>query len=127
MAPGPDSSSRSQRPPAAGYGEPSWADVLARCEASAAEAEALLRAGSVPDPERFAALAEYDLWQLSLPPLPAGLRDRARDVVERQLRLQDALTAAMAGLAQQISLAEQILRDGTDPAAGLPRYFDRSA
>lgn len=127
MAPGADSSSRGQRQPAASGDQPGWADVLARCEASATEAEATLRAGVMPDPARFAALAVYDLWQLSLPPLPAELRDRASNVLQRQLRLQDQLAAAMLGLAQQINLAEQILRSGTDPAAAAPRYLDRSA
>ena len=101
--------------------------MLARCEASAAEAEALLRAGAMPDPERFAALAEYDLWKLSLPPLPAELRERASSVHQWQLRLQDELSAAMAGLAQQIALADQILATGSNPASAAPRYLDRSA
>lgn len=87
----------------------------------------MLRAGAMPDPARFAALAEYDLWQLSLPPLPAELRDRASNVLRHQLRLQDELAAAMLGLAQQISLAEQILQSGTGPAGAAPRYLDRSA
>ena len=96
--------------------------MLSQCEATAAEAEALLRAGGTVDATRFAALASYDLWQLSLPPLPTDLHERASTVHQRQLRLQVELTAAMTGIAQQIAFARELQSSGSD----LPRYLDLS-
>jgi hypothetical protein len=103
-------------------GTPSWESVLAACEETAAQAEALLADRGRFDPERFAGLVSVDLWSLNLGPLPSELADRARTVHQRQLHLQDELVSAMTAIQQQILLSS---------AAEQPRrsshYLDRSA
>jgi hypothetical protein len=101
---------------------PGWEQVLADCEASAAEAEELLRSRSKIDPERFQVQREVDLWQLNLPPLPAELVGRARAVHERQLHLQAELVVAMTSVSNQLQLSS----DG-GPSGQQPLYLDRSA
>lgn len=102
---------------------PSWEQVLAECEAAAADAENLLRNKPGFDPAVVAERAAYDLWQLNLPPLPAELHDRARAVHERQLQLQAKLLAAMTILEHQVQLAS----DGSGHTTPEPIYLDRSA
>ncbi|HEY2042597.1 MAG TPA: hypothetical protein VGH11_07975 [Jatrophihabitans sp.] len=101
---------------------PSWEQVLAECEAAAAEAEELLQARNGFDFERFAAQRAVDLRQLNLPPLPAELRDRAKSVHERQLQLQTELVTAMTSVSNQLRLSS----DG-GPSDQHPMYLDRSA
>jgi hypothetical protein len=83
---------------------PTWESVLAQCEATASQAEELLRSRSRFDAERFAALTAVDLWQLDLGPLPSDLHDRARAVHRRQLSLQTELISAMTGIQHQIEM-----------------------
>jgi hypothetical protein len=99
-----------------------WEDVLAHCEATAAAAEALLLSRNGLDVSRFEALTALDLWQLSLPPLPDHLLDRARSIHSRQFALQAKMVAAMTQLQQQIQLTES-----AEPFDYVARYLDRSA
>jgi hypothetical protein len=103
-------------------GGPSWDEVLAECEATADEAERLLRSRGALDVEAFASRSAFDLWQLSLPPLPAELTDRARAVHSRQQRIQAELIEAMTGVHQQIVMSSSTSDDR--PAA---QFLDLSA
>lgn len=93
---------------------PTWEQVLADCEAAAAAAEALLAGVPESDPEVVAARAEYDLWQLNLPPLPTELLDRAHAVHQRQQRLEAALRSAMMVIDQHRHLSS----DGAESRPG---------
>jgi hypothetical protein len=101
--------------------EHSWHDVLADCEAAAEHAETLLRerAGHDFDPRQ---LGWIDFSQLSLPPLPDELLERAHAVHQRNKRLQAELADAMSGLQGRPLLAAGGARPG-------PRalYLDRRA
>ncbi|UQX87947.1 hypothetical protein M6D93_16815 [Jatrophihabitans telluris] len=99
-----------------------WTEVLARCEAAAAEAEALLDHRATFDPDRFAELTAVDLWSLSLPALPDELHERARAVHQRQLSLQADLIAAMTDVRHEIAMFA-----AAEPPPGPSRYLDRSA
>jgi hypothetical protein len=101
---------------------PTWEQVLAECEAAAADAEELLQAKAEFDPAQFATPSAVDLWQLSLPPLPVELHERAHAVHERQLRLQRELVSAMLVVDQHVQLAS----DGAQ-LPQRPVYLDRSA
>ena len=85
--------------------QPTWEQVLARFEATAAQTEALLAGG---DPAAAAELinVEYDPFQLGLPALPAALHDRARAVAARTAALIDELQTAMVVVRHQTQLAE---------------------
>jgi hypothetical protein len=102
--------------------QPSWEDVLANCEATADAAQALLDSRNGIDLERFAELAAVDLWQLSLPPLPQDLIERARSVHARQLKLQADLILAMGQVHRQILVTES-----AEPFDAVAHFLDRSA
>jgi hypothetical protein len=100
---------------------PQWEDVLAECEATAAAAEQLLRNRAGLTADALWPPAALDLWGLALPPLPAALRERALAVHRRQQQLQADLAAELASIAYQIQLSS-----AAEPAAGPPRFLDRS-
>jgi hypothetical protein len=82
---------------------PTWEEVLAAFEASAAQAESLITNNpSAP----VLPVAAYDVWHLSMPPLPAALRPRAEAIHQRQQLLAERLRASMHSLRQQQVLAE---------------------
>ncbi len=102
--------------------QPSWEDVLAQCEASAAHAQALLDNRPGLDPETIGQLMSLDLWKLSLSDLPPELLDRARAVHSRSLELQHRLVEGMRSIETQLELLA-----ATETRSSTPRYLDLTA
>ena len=89
-----------------------WEEILYRLERDLAHSEASLH--EVP-PDQFTPPAE-------VPPLPQELLSRAREVLERQKRLEAALTAALHDNLQQRQAATP--RSTLTPTPASPAYLD---
>jgi hypothetical protein len=98
-------------------GAPTWEQVLAAFEASAARAQSLVT-GVTPPP---APVAGYDIWQLRLPPIPDELRARAESIHQRQLAAAAELQVAMRSLQQQQALVD------AQPQSRQALYIDQLA
>lgn len=100
-----------------------WADALDTLELDLAQAEALLaaRQPSAPVDERT---SSHPLWTApDLPgPLPGDLRDRARAILERQVRVSKSLVRAIAVTRREMELARRLDHDSAD--RDLPAFFD---
>jgi hypothetical protein len=98
-----------------------WADALAELEMSVAEAESLLLAARRPEGPDASALA-IRTWTppTHLGQLPAPLADRARALVDRQLRVARQLAEAAALGRRQLRALEGMR--GT--AEATPVYLD---
>jgi hypothetical protein len=86
-----------------------WADALAELEMSVDEAEGLLRAAHRPggvDP--VAAIAAYGTWTppSNLGMLPAPLVERAKALLDRQLRVAQQLAEAASHSRRQLRAVE---------------------
>jgi hypothetical protein len=101
-------------------GTPTWEQVLAAFEASAAHAQSLA-AGDVQSVPPTVLVAGYDIWQLQLPPIPDELRARAESIHQRQLAAAAQLQAAMRSLQQQQALVD------AQPQARRALYLDQLA
>ena len=100
-----------------------WADALAELEMSVDEAEALLRAAHSSGPVDVDAIASVGYgWRppTHLGQLPAPLADRARALVDRQLRVARQLAEAAAHSRRQLRAVESMRAT----AEASPVYLD---
>jgi hypothetical protein len=100
---------------------PSWDDVIAECEATAAHAEALLRSRT-HEPIRAMPPGR------SLAELTANLGQPSREVIARAKALQDRhlrLQAELAGAMRDIGHQSQLSSDGNANTSATPLYIDR--
>lgn len=96
-----------------------WRDALDDLELEVECAEGLLRASA---PAQVA--APLPSWRpRELGPLPGDLRERAADLLARQLAAAEALARAMVGTRRHVELLDRI-EDGDD--GGRPAYVDRT-
>ena len=100
-----------------------WADALAELEISVDEAEALLRAAHTTGPVDAGAVAAIGSgWSppIHLGQLPAPLVDRAKALVDRQLRVARQLAEAAAHSRRQLRAVEGMRAQ----AEASPVYLD---
>ena len=102
-----------------------WEQALASWEDSAARAEELLAGRGSVDPEEVAASLNPGLGLPRLGPLPAALRERARNLHARQLRVQEELATAMTTVRGQLRTMSVAAASVGGPAPVTPRYLDR--
>ena len=99
-----------------------WDEALDALELEADQVERMLADRSswaVEDPKLAAPFEP----PAGLGPLPLGLADRARRLLQRQLALSAELTVAMAATRQQAALAARLRRADADPR---PIFVDRT-
>jgi hypothetical protein len=102
---------------------PSWEEVLAECEETAAHAEALLRSRTHeplrPSPPRpsFIDVSER------LPEPSAEVLERAHKIHDRHLELQRELSQSM----REIEHRTLLITDGGGVSPRKPSYIDRTA
>ena len=119
----PTSSQPPGRPAAPGF-DAAWADALAELELDADRADAVLAAvrtgREVPQDWHSTWAPPRDLG-----PLPASLADRARALLDRQLRTSHALAQACALTVEQVRKGERMSGSARQPA--VPVFVDATA